>query len=118
MSKENKRLLFILVIGFLSALIMIIISNLVFFENIENRMTDFKFSVRGTDDVKLDASELVIVAIDDQSFAEIPYKYPWPRTYHAKLIENLNRAGAKTILFDITFTEESTIDPVQDDIFR
>ena len=118
MSKENKRLLFILVIGFVSALIMIILSNLVFFENIENRMTDFKFSVRGTDYVKLDASEVIIVAIDDQSFAEIPYKYPWPRTYHAKLIENLNRAGAKTILFDITFTEESTIDPVQDDIFR
>jgi len=118
MSKENKRFLFILIIGFFSAIFMIFFANLVFFENIEHRITDFKFSIRGVEEEKLEASSIVIVAIDDQSFAEIPYKYPWPRTYHAKLVENLNKAGARTILFDVGFTEESTIDPDQDNVFR
>jgi len=117
MSKESKRLVIILVIGFISALVMVFLSNLLFFENIEHRMEDFRFSVRGVNDEGLANSKVVIVAIDDQSFATIPYKYPWPRTYHAKLVENLRKAGAKTILFDVGFTEESTIDPEQDDIF-
>ncbi len=118
MSKENKRLLMILIIGFMSAAVMVFFSGLIFFENIEHRMTDFKFSARGSDWERIESSNIVIVAIDDQSFAEIPYKYPWPRTYHAKLVENLHRAGAKTVLFDVTFSEESSIDPQQDEIFR
>ena len=118
MSKENKRLMVILIIGFMSAAVMVFFSGLIFFENIEHRMTDFKFSTRGPDWERIESSNIVIVAIDDQSFAEIPYKYPWPRTYHAKLVENLHRAGAKTVLFDVTFSEESSIGPQQDEIFR
>ena len=89
MEKEKKRLLIIMVIGFLSAIAMLFFSNLVFFENIEHRMTDFKFETRGINMEGLDASDIVIVAIDDQSFASIPFKYPWPRTYHATLVRNL-----------------------------
>ncbi len=117
MEKEKKRLSIILVIGFLSALSMIFFSNLIFFENIEYKFNDFKFEVRGINEEGLKNSDIVIVAIDDQSFATIPYKYPWPRTYHATLVRNLRRAGARTIVFDIQFTEESTIDPEQDDEF-
>lgn len=117
MEKENKRLMVIMIIGFLSAVIMLFISNLVFFENIEHKVTDFKFELRGVNEQGLDHSDIVVVAIDDQSFASIPYKYPWPRTYHATLVRNLRRAGARTIVFDIQFTEESSIDPAQDDAF-
>lgn len=118
MKKENKRLFIILLIGFFSAVFMIFITNLTFFENFEHKITDFKFSVRGVNEEGLANSKVVIVAIDDQSFASIPYRYPWPRTYHAKLVENLKKAGSKIVLFDIEFTEESTIDPKEDDIFR
>ena len=118
MKKETKRLLLMLALGFLSAFVMVIMSNLTFFENIEHRLTDFKFTIRGPDYEAIDRSNIVIVAIDDQSIASIPYKYPWPRTYHAKLVENLKKAGAKLITFDIEFTEKSRIDPKQDIIFR
>jgi adenylate cyclase len=118
MTTEGKRHCIILVIGILSAVLMIFFSQFTFFLNIEQRITDFKFSLRGVNEEELEDSRIVIVAIDDQSFAQIPYKYPWPRTYHAKLVENLNRAGADTILFDVAFTEESAIDPEQDDILR
>jgi adenylate cyclase len=118
MSKENRRLVVMLAIGFVSAAVMIFFSGLVFFQNIEHRMSDFKFSVRGARKGSIEGSKIVIVAIDDQSFASIPYKYPWPRTYHARLVENLTRAGARTVLFDIAFTEQSSIDPEQDRVFR
>jgi CHASE2 domain-containing sensor protein len=78
MEKERKRLLIILIIGFVSALMMLFFSNMVFFENIEHKVDDFKFSVRGINEMGLDESKVIIVAIDDQSFASIPYKYPWP----------------------------------------
>ena len=117
MEKENKRLTAILIIGFLSAVVMLFVSNLVLFENIEHKVTDFKFELRGVNEQGLEESDIVIVAIDDQSFASIPYKYPWPRTYHATLVRNLRRAGARTIVFDIQFTEESSIDPAQDTAF-
>lgn len=119
MEKEKKRLMIIMVIGFLSALVMLFFTytDNDFIENIEHKMTDLKFEVKGINEEALDASDIVIVAIDDQSFASIPFKYPWPRTYHATLVRNLRRAGARTIVFDIQFTEESTIDPEQDDEF-
>ena len=117
MEKEKKRLLFIIVIGFLSALIMVFFSNLAFFENIEYKFNDFRFEARGINEKGLDSADVVIVAIDDQSFAAIPFKWPWPRTYHATLVRNLRRAGARVIVFDVQFTEESAIDPQQDEEF-
>lgn len=118
MKKETKRLLIILGIGFFSAVLMIVFSNLTFFINLEHKLTDYKFALRGINYEGLKNSGIVIVAIDDQSIASIPYKYPWPRTYHAKLVDNLKKAGAKVITFDIEFTEKSTINPEQDYIFR
>ena len=119
MEKEKKRLMIIMVIGFLSALVMFFFTytDNDFIENIEHKMTDLKFEVRGVNIEGLDASDIVVVAVDDDSFRLIPYKWPWPRTYHATLVRNLRRAGASTIVFDIQFTEESTVDPEQDDEF-
>jgi len=118
MKKDTKRLILMLAIGFFSALVMVVLSNLTFFENLEHKLTDFRFALRGPNYEGIKKSSIVIVAIDDQSIASIPYKYPWPRTYHAKLVENLKKAGAKIITFDVEFTEKSRIDPNQDVIFR
>jgi len=50
----------------------------------------------------------VVVAIDEPSIGEIGQRWPWPRQIHAKLIESLRAAGAKTIVFDIVFADPST----------
>lgn len=52
---------------------------------------------------------IAIVAIDDLSLAQ-QGRWPWPRRTHAALIKKLHRAGAKTIVFDILFTEPSSGD--------
>ncbi|HCX60500.1 MAG TPA: adenylate/guanylate cyclase domain-containing protein, partial [Candidatus Cloacimonas sp.] len=53
------------------------------------------------------SEDIVIIAIDDESFSALNTTWPFPRDYHAKLIENLSEAGAKLIIFDIEFTENS-----------
>lgn len=54
------------------------------------------------------SSDVVIVAIDEPSFAEIGQRWPWPRDLHARLVESLRAAGAKVIAFDVIFSEPST----------
>jgi len=54
----------------------------------------------------------VIVAIDDATFASLKIRMPFPRSYYGKVIKNLTGAGAKLIIVDVEFTENS--DPDQD----
>jgi adenylate cyclase len=49
------------------------------------------------------APGIVVVAIDEPSFTEIGMPWPWPRSLHARLVDRLAAAGAKTIAFDIVF---------------
>ncbi len=55
---------------------------------------------------------IVIVGIDEPSFAELNLQWPWPRGIHARLIDQLKFAGAAVIAFDVIFAEPS--DPEQD----
>ena len=49
------------------------------------------------------APDVVVVAIDEPSFTEIGLPWPWPRSLHAALIDQLVRGGARTIAFDVIF---------------
>ncbi|HUE87499.1 MAG TPA: adenylate/guanylate cyclase domain-containing protein [Vicinamibacterales bacterium] len=49
------------------------------------------------------APDVAVVAIDEPSFAEIGMPWPWPRALHAAVVDQLARAGARTIAFDIVF---------------
>ncbi|CAM3032750.1 hypothetical protein SPAN111604_00350 [Sphingomonas antarctica] len=60
------------------------------------------------------SGQIVVVAVDDKSIAEIG-QWPWPRTVHAKLVDRLRAAGADHIYFDITFRNKST--RAEDDAF-
>ncbi len=64
---------------------------------------DYRFQLRGP--VSVDHSDAVVVIVDDESLATLPHKFPFPRSYHARLIRNLLASGARMIVFDIQFTE-------------
>ena len=49
--------------------------------------------------------QVIIVSISDEDSKAMPESFPFPHQYYAHLIENLNRAGARAIAFDITFQE-------------
>lgn len=80
--------------------------------DLELKTYDARFLVRGP--MPVDHSDIVIVAIDDESFSTLPVRWPFPRSYHARLIHNLLAAGARLIVYDVQFTEPS--DPVEDSL--
>ncbi len=82
-----------------------------FWKNLEHKATDMSFRLRGAREV---SDNIVIVEIGDDTFNTLNERWPFPREYHARLIENLEKAGAKQIIFDIEFTERT--DPIQDEI--
>ena len=87
--------------------ITLILTNLSFFTFIELKGLDLLFTLRGP---LPPPEDIVIVAIDEPSMAEIGQQWPWPRSRHAQLIQKLNQAGARVIGFDILFAEPSTPD--------
>jgi adenylate cyclase len=62
------------------------------------------------------APDVVVVAIDELSFAEVGMAWPWPRSLHAALVDQLVRGGARTIAFDIVFDVPGQ-DPEADQAF-
>jgi adenylate cyclase len=66
---------------------------------------DFLFTMRGR---IAPPKDVIVVSIDKESYETLnlpdnPDK--WPRSVHARLTENLVKAGAKVIAFDIHFIE-------------
>lgn len=53
------------------------------------------------------ATPVILVGIDEPSFAELGRQWPWPREIHGKLIDRLASAGAAVIALDIVFAEPS-----------
>ena len=85
-----------------------------FFRDFELKSLDFRFRWRGPQDVS--HSDLVIIAIDQQTYTACPDRYPFPREYYATLIDNLNEVGIRRIMFDIQFTEPDMKNPLGDSL--
>jgi len=58
------------------------------------------------------SDEVVVVAIDARSLREMSV-WPWPRSWHAAVIDQLHNAGARQIAVDIDFSAASS--PAQDE---
>ena len=93
----------------------IILSNLAILQTLELKSIDWRFDLRGPQPVE--DLPIVILAIDDQSDESTPARWPWPRSYFAHVIENLEQAGAAAIAIDVIFDQPDRSGPEQDDIF-
>lgn len=82
---------------------------------LELKFNDLLFEIRGP--LPVTDSPIVMVALSDQADEEIPEKYPWPTHIYARLIENLNKAGAKAILFDVIFNSPDLYAAANDSLF-
>lgn len=76
-----------------------------FIGTLERRYYDFA----STSTSRQPSDHIAVIAIDDQSIANIG-RWPWSRDIHAKLIDQLARAKAKTIVHTAFFFEPQ-IDP-------
>lgn len=80
--------------------------------DLQNKSIDLIFEYRGP--VSPPDTQVVIVALDDESLRSLNRKYPFPTQYYTHLVKNLDRAGAKLIVMDIEFTEPNFEHPERD----
>lgn len=75
---------------------------------VQVRSTDFLFRAADTavsDGVSSD--HVVVVAIDDNTLAQLGSVSSWPRSYYATLTQQLSAAGASVIAYDLLFSESA-----------
>ena len=68
-------------------------------ESMEAGLMDLRFRVTQ----RPASGQIVLVEIDARSMQELR-TWPWPRTYHARVLENLASAGAGQIALDVDFS--------------
>jgi CHASE2 domain-containing sensor protein len=77
----------------------------------ELRTVDLRFDVRGAQKTPTDVA---VVAVDHETFDvlrdddDLPYSWPYKRSWHARVIDFLRESGAKGIVYDLQFTEPTT----------
>lgn len=104
------------IMGCLTGMVGLIVSILPFGPDLEKNVgLGLLFKVRGA---KQAPSDAVVISIDKESsehfnVSDNPDK--WPRSLHARLIDNLVREGAKVIAFDVHFIEPRS--PEGDSLF-
>jgi len=68
---------------------------------LENETLDLRFGLRKP----ARPHDVVVVAIDDETFSDLGLQWPFKRSLHGALIKRLHADGAKAIGYDIQFTE-------------
>ncbi len=92
---------FIIIFSIFVFVVAVLLSVSRIYKDLELLWIDTDFNLRGPQEI---SGDVVIVDVSDEAFQELG-QYPFPRGYWAKVIENLNEAGAAVIIFDIEFTE-------------
>jgi adenylate cyclase len=75
---------------------------------------DARFSLRGP---LAPPEEIVVVGIDDRTFDELPdrlARFPFDRHVFAKVLQEVDRGGARAIVYDVQFTERQGDTPEDD----
>jgi adenylate cyclase len=76
-----------------------------FFDRVSLTALDAMYRRRGALSVPADSLDVVIVKISDRTEQSLPVHFPFPRSYYARAIRNLNRAGARAIGIDLIFEQ-------------
>jgi len=112
----KSRLFKAIILGFVIGLVGLLLSPFRFALNLEeNTGLGLLFKLRG---VQQPSSEVVVVSIEKESSDNLnvpnnPDK--WPRSLHARLVDNLVKEGAAVITYDVHFIEPRV--PEDDQLF-
>src|SRR5919199_1970221 len=91
----------VLVTGMLAAAVGVVAQLTHLLPGVQSDTVALRFQARQADR----PNDLVVVGIDDVTFSDLHRQWPFPRRLHAQAIDRLKAAGAKTIVYDIQFTE-------------
>lgn len=108
LAKKKKRIKIVsfAAIVFIAMHLLIISQVTNLFERLELDLYDYQ--LKSTNKDKRAHEDIAIIAIDEVSLdvmQEIVGRWPWDRKVWEELLDYLSQAGAKTIFFDVKFTE-------------
>lgn len=101
----SRRARLLLVAALLAAGIGLAVQALGLLSQLSLESVDARFSFRGA---QRPPHNIALVTVDFKTLHEAPpaglgLRWPFPRRYHAQLIDDLRRAGARAIVFDVEF---------------
>src|SRR3954447_3109660 len=102
------RVLLLLVVAVLAVTVGLVAHGTELFKTIELSSVDARFGVRGDEKPP---SDLVVVGVDAQTQIELNEQWPFPRSFHARVIDRLKADGAKIIGVDIAISQPSKLKP-------
>jgi adenylate cyclase len=85
-----------------SAGIALLLYALGLFHDTERSSVDTRFSIRGDETPR---DDVVLVLIDDTTSRELPVRFPFPRSLHARVIDEISGEGPKAIAYDVEFLQ-------------
>lgn len=77
-----------------------------------SRVDNLLYDVLARSNARPADDSILIIGIDDRSLARMG-AWPWARDTHARMVDQLTQAGARTIVYDVLFSQPSR-DPAQD----
>ncbi|MBI5475884.1 MAG: CHASE2 domain-containing protein [Ignavibacteriales bacterium] len=100
------------------AIMVLFITRLDPIQTLEENLITYRFKQKPIDTELKKRSNVVLVEINESTFETLPADYPFPVSYYARLVKNLNRAGAKVIAIDVLFSPKVHPDIVQENEFK
>lgn len=92
-----------LIVGVIAVILVLLAQLFGVFESLDLSASDAAFRLRG---VIAPSPNIVIVAIDDETFTQTGLHWPWSRDYFAKLIDSLAQGKPKVVVVDVEFYEK------------
>lgn len=82
-------------------------------DSLEIKTLDLRFRLRENDYLE---EKIIVLYVSDECIQSLG-SWPWPRSMHAKVVDMLDAAGVKLIIFDIIFREPTKGAPQEDRAF-
>ncbi len=102
---QRVRGILFLAVGLGTAGLVLVLWGFGVLDSLERQSIDARFSIRGD---RPAPKEIVFVAIDDVTTSYFDKtRWPYPRRYHAKVINRINAGHPRAIAVDIQFTEQT-----------
>ncbi|HMT05534.1 MAG TPA: adenylate/guanylate cyclase domain-containing protein [Solirubrobacterales bacterium] len=101
-SLPGRKAIWLILVAALSSVIAMTLWGAGILREIELDSVDQRFEIRGSQGAP---DDVVIVDIDDRTFNDLGAQWPFPRSFHGRVIDQLRKAGAAEVAYDVQFTE-------------
>jgi adenylate cyclase len=102
---HRRRRVLAVAAGILAAAISVAAYAFDWLDRQELNLIDARFSIRGDQPAP---DDILLVKIDTQTFDKLKLRWPFPRSVHGRVVDQLRKAGAKVIAYDVQFTVPTT----------